>query len=76
MKRMCFNVKSLIGPAPLAKRFAADVTAEYDNFGLMVDLSHIPMIHETCEEAILPIKDFLVHAHMGNIVIKNPKHFL
>ncbi len=64
--------KSLIGPAPLAKRFAEDVTREFDNFGLMVDLSHIPMIHETCEEAILPIKDYLVHAHMGNTVIKDP----
>ncbi|WP_069999312.1 sugar phosphate isomerase/epimerase family protein [Cellulosilyticum sp. I15G10I2] len=64
--------KSLIGPAPLAKRFAEDITKEYDNFGLMVDLSHIPMIHETCEEAILPIRDYLVHAHMGNTVIKDP----
>ncbi|HHW49131.1 MAG TPA: sugar phosphate isomerase/epimerase [Clostridiaceae bacterium] len=64
--------KSLIGPATLAKRFAEDVRSEYDNFGLMVDLSHIPMIRETCEEAILPIKDYLVHAHMGNTVIKDP----
>ncbi|WP_240421383.1 sugar phosphate isomerase/epimerase family protein [Paenibacillus periandrae] len=64
--------KSIIGPAHLAKRFAEDVTAEYDNFGLMVDLSHIPMIRETCEESILPIKDYLVHAHMGNTVIKDP----
>lgn len=65
--------KSIIGPAPLAKRFAEDVRKEYDNFGLMADLSHIPMIHETCEEAILPIKEYLVHAHMGNTVIKDPK---
>lgn len=64
--------KSLIGPATLAKRFAEDVRSEYDNFGLMVDLSHIPMLRETCEEAILPIKDYLVHAHMGNTVIKDP----
>ncbi|MBB6217288.1 sugar phosphate isomerase/epimerase [Anaerosolibacter carboniphilus] len=64
--------KSLIGPAPLAKRFAEDMMKEYDNFGLMVDLSHIPMIYETCEESILPIKDYLVHAHMGNTVIKDP----
>ncbi|MFZ3129634.1 MAG: sugar phosphate isomerase/epimerase [Desulfosporosinus sp.] len=63
--------KSLIGPASLAKRFAEDVTRKYDNFGLMVDLSHIPMIHESCEESILPIKDYLVHAHMGNTVIKD-----
>lgn len=61
--------KSLIGPASLAKRFGSDITEEYDNFGLMVDLSHIPMTHETCEQAILPVKDYIVHAHMGNTVI-------
>ncbi len=65
--------KSIIGPAPLAKRFAEEITAEFDNFGLMVDLSHIPMIHETVEESILPIKDYIVHAHMGNTVIRSPE---
>lgn len=64
--------KSLIGPVSLAKRFAEEIRKEYDNFGLMVDLSHIPMIHETLEENLLPIKDYIIHAHMGNTVIKNP----
>jgi len=63
--------KSLIGPATLAKRYAADIRREHDNFGLMVDLSHIPLIGETIEEAILPIKEYLVHAHMGNCVVKD-----
>lgn len=63
---------SLIGPVDLAKRYAEEIRAEYDNFGLMVDLSHIPMLRETNEEAILPIKDYIVHAHMGNCVIKDP----
>lgn len=64
--------KSLIGPVALAKRFAEEIRAEYDNFGLMVDLSHIPMIHETIEENLVPIKDYIIHAHMGNTVIKDP----
>ena len=64
--------KSLIGPVALAKRFATQMRAEFDNFGLMVDLSHIPMIHETIEENLLPIKDYIIHAHMGNTVIKDP----
>ena len=55
----------------LAKRFAEEIIKGYDNFGLMVDLSHIPMIRETNEESILPIKDYIVHAHMGNCVIKH-----
>lgn len=64
--------KSLIGPALLAKRFAEEIKREYDNFGLMVDLSHIPQLHETIEESILPVKDYIVHAHIGNCVIKDP----
>jgi sugar phosphate isomerase/epimerase len=64
--------KSVIGPVDIAKRFAEEIRKKYDNFGLMVDLSHIPMLHETCERSILPIKDFIVHAHMGNTVIKDP----
>lgn len=64
--------KSLIGPVGLAKRLAEEITSDYANFGLMVDLSHIPMLHESCEESILPIKDYIVHAHMGNSVIKDP----
>lgn len=64
--------KSLIGPVVLAKRFVETVRKEYDNFGLMVDLSHIPQLHETIEESILPIKDYILHAHIGNCVIKDP----
>lgn len=64
--------RSLIGPAHLAKRYAEDIRKDYDNFGLMVDLSHLPLIGESSEEAILPIRDFLVHAHMGNCVVKDP----
>ncbi len=64
--------KSLIGPVDLAKRYAEEITQTYDNFGLMVDLSHIPMVRETVEEAIVPIQDYIIHAHMGNCVIKDP----
>ncbi len=63
--------KSLIGPVDMAKRLAKTMTEEYENFGLLVDLSHIPMLHETLEENLLPIKDYIKHAHMGNTVIRD-----
>jgi sugar phosphate isomerase/epimerase len=63
--------KSLVGPTELAKRYAAEIRREYDNFGLMVDLSHIPLLRETAAAAILPVKDYLVHAHIGNCVVKS-----
>lgn len=65
--------KSLIGPVDTVKRYAETICAEYDNFGLMVDLSHIPMLHETIEESLLPVQQYIRHAHMGNTVIKSPE---
>jgi sugar phosphate isomerase/epimerase len=64
--------KSLIGPANLALRYAKEVREEHAHFGLMVDLSHIPLIHETIEESLLPVKDYIIHAHIGNCVVKSP----
>jgi len=65
--------KSLIGPAGLALRYAKEIRQQHSHFGLMVDLSHIPLIHETIEESILPVKDYIVHAHIGNCVVKSPE---
>ncbi len=64
--------KSLVGPVEVAKRYAEDIRKVVDNFGLMVDLSHLPLLHETAEQSILPIQPYLVHAHMGNCVVKDP----
>ncbi len=63
--------RCLIGPANLALRYAEEMRKEFKNFGLMVDLSHLPLLGESAREAILPIKDFLVHAHMGNCIMKD-----
>lgn len=63
---------SLIGPVALAKRYAEEIDRKYDNFGLLVDLSHLPLLRETSVESLLPIKDYIVHAHMGNCVCKDP----
>ncbi len=62
---------SLIGPAGLAERYAVDIKKDYDNFGLLVDLSHLPLLRETPEDCINILKDHIVHAHIGNCVVKN-----
>jgi len=66
--------KCLIGSADLAKRYAAEVRKEFDNFGLLVDLSHLPLLGESPTQAIMPVKDYLVHAHIGNCILKDKKH--
>jgi len=63
--------RSLVGPVELAKRYAKETCAEFDNFGLMVDLSHIPILHETSRESLIPIKDYIIHAHMGNCYMRD-----
>ncbi|MCL2000675.1 MAG: sugar phosphate isomerase/epimerase [Planctomycetes bacterium] len=65
-----FDKKSLIGPAPLARKFADKMKIKYHNFGLMVDLSHIVQIHETLRENLLPIAPYIRHAHIANAVMK------
>lgn len=62
--------KALIGPAPLAARFAADVRREHENFGLLVDLSHIPICHETSAYTVHILAPYITHLHYGNAVIE------
>ncbi|GBG57538.1 xylose isomerase [Sporomusaceae bacterium FL31] len=62
---------SLIGPVALTKRYVEEICTEYSNFGLMVDLSHLPQLRETPEESLIPVKDYIIHAHMGNAVVKD-----
>lgn len=59
---------SLIGPAPYAAEFAAEMRKTHDNFGLMIDLSHIPMTYETPEFVVRTLRPYLTHFHIGNTV--------
>ncbi|MHC1787465.1 MAG: sugar phosphate isomerase/epimerase family protein [Christensenellales bacterium] len=60
----------LIGPAPLAARYAGMVTPLCPNFGLLVDLSHIPITHEDSRSVISTLKPYIRHLHIGNAVLK------
>jgi sugar phosphate isomerase/epimerase len=64
--------KALIGPNSEGAALSARVRQNYRNFGLMLDLSHFPLQHETPREALYAAKDHLVHAHMGNCMMRDP----
>jgi sugar phosphate isomerase/epimerase len=66
--------KSLIGPNTLAVEVSAAVRKEHPTFGLMLDLSHLPLQFETSEGALRVAKDHLVHAHIGNCVLNDKNH--
>lgn len=61
---------ALIGPAPYAARFAADMRATHNNFGLLVDLSHFPTTYETSQFAVRAMRPYITHFHIGNAVVK------
>ena len=65
-----FAAPALIGPAPLAARFAADMRTSHSNFGLLVDLSHFPTTYETSEFVIRTLRPYITHFHFGNAVVE------
>ncbi len=62
--------KRVIGPTVEAAALADAV--DRDNFGLTVDLSHLPLLVETAEHAIGAAGRHLIHAHIGNCVVDDP----
>lgn len=60
----------LMGPASYGAAFAADVRRQCGNFGLLADLSHMPLTRETAREVIPAIRPYLTHLHFGNAVTK------
>jgi len=64
-----FDKASLIGPAPLAARFAAEMRQYTNNFGLVIDLSHIPQTYETSEFVFRTLRPYITHLHIGSAVM-------
>jgi len=66
-----YDKKLLIGPTAESAKVVAEVKEECDNIGLTVDLSHLPLLHETTKEALKAAKQYLEHVHIGNCVMKD-----
>ncbi len=63
--------KRLIGATAEAVELAQRVNRP--NFGLTIDLSHLPLLNETPEDALQLAAPYLLHAHIGNCVIDHPE---
>ena len=67
----------LYGPLDETVDFIKRVRASgFSRLGLLIDMCHVPIIHETIESAIAKGGDVLNHVHLGNAVIKNPESVL
>ena len=63
--------KALVGPAETAQRLCELVFARgAQNFGVLVDLSHLPLLAESSTEALEPVQDYIRAAHLGIAVTR------
>ena len=69
-----YGKNCLIGPTADAVTVSHAVRNEYPDFGIMLDLSHLPLQGETPNRAIKTAGHHLVHAHMGNCAMDDPGH--
>ena len=67
--------EALIGTFSDSRDVAKPVAADHDNFGVLADLSHFPLLREDPKEAIQLVKEFFMHFHIGNCVVEKG-HFL
>lgn len=61
--------KALVGPNAEAAEIARDVGRS--DFGLLIDLSHLPLQGETPRQAAEAVREHLRHAHVGNCVLRD-----
>jgi sugar phosphate isomerase/epimerase len=64
-----YDKKCLIGPAKDALALCKAVRRAYPDFGIMIDLSHLPIQDETPKKVFETLKrENLAHIHIGNSV--------
>ncbi|MFD0958071.1 sugar phosphate isomerase/epimerase family protein [Paenibacillus chungangensis] len=61
----------LLGPTHEAVHVARTIRSQYNNFGLLLDQSHLPLMEEDAVQSLWLAKDELTHIHIGNCYMKN-----
>lgn len=64
----------LLGPLDETVAFIKKCRRYAPSLGLLLDMCHIPLMHETIESAIDKVDDTLVHIHLGNCKLDDPAH--
>jgi len=66
--------RNLIGPTQDALDIAEAVYPHHSNFGLLVDLSHYPLLRENPRDSIPKLAKYLRSVHVGNCVYQDRRH--
>jgi sugar phosphate isomerase/epimerase len=69
-----YGKNCLIGPNRDGAALAKEVRKSIPKFGLMIDLSHLPLQGESAAQAWADAGEYIVHAHMGNAIMNKPDH--
>lgn len=69
--RKPFGKNCLIGPTSDAIDVADTVAADFPSFGLMLDLSHMPLLEESTAQMLRASGRHMKHIHIGNCVMKD-----
>ena len=63
--------KCLVGPSKEAAELAAEVKKDFPDFGLCLDLSHLPLLNEESAYALKTVKKYLNHVHIGSAFVED-----
>ncbi len=72
--QVSYGKNCLIGSTRDAVQVSEAVRRRHPSFGLMLDMSHLPLQGEEFAAAIAEAGDHLVHAHIGNCAMDDPAH--
>ena len=67
----------LYGPTKTCVELIESLKSDIDNFGIELDLAHVPLMSESFEHAIKTVAPHLKRVHLGNCVLKdksNPRY--
>ena len=72
--RVSYGKNRLIGGTSLAVEITKQVKKDFPYFGIMLDLSHMPLLSENYKESLILAKNYLSHIHIGNCIKKDSSH--
>ena len=66
--------KFLYGSTRACVDLIESLQPEVENFGIELDVAHLPLMREEFGEAILTVAPYLKRVHLGNCVLRDSKH--
>lgn len=64
----------LFGPVEETAEFIRLLRDRGINIGMLLDMGHIPLMHESLSSAVDKAAETLVHSHLGNCLLSDPNH--